>query len=197
MVILNKIYTKTGDEGLTSLGDGSRINKNAIRVETYGTIDEANSIIGVVRSYTKTSELIILDNFLSSIQNELFDLGAELSTPNQNNHMELSISQSQINRLEDEIDQLNINLDPLKSFVLPGGTAASSFLHLARTTIRRAERLMVKLSIEEKSSVTKESLAYVNRLSDLCFVAARYANQTERGGQGDVLWRPGKTKAEE
>ena len=196
MVILNKIYTKTGDEGLTSLGDGSRINKNAIRVETYGTIDEANSIIGVVRSYTKTSELIILDNFLSSIQNELFDLGAELSTPNQNNHMELSISQSQIDRLEDEIDQLNINLDPLKSFVLPGGTAASSFLHLARTTIRRAERLMVKLSIEEKSSVTKESLAYVNRLSDLCFVAARYANQTERGGQGDVLWRPGKTKAE-
>ena len=197
MVILNKIYTKTGDEGLTSLGDGSRINKNAIRVETYGTIDEANSIIGVVRSYTKTSELIILDNFLSSIQNELFDLGAELSTPNQNNHMELSISQSQIDRLEDEIDQLNINLDPLKSFVLPGGTAASSFLHLARTTIRRADRLMVKLSIEEKSSVTKESLAYVNRLSDLCFVAARYANQTERGGQGDVLWRPGKTKAEE
>ena len=197
MVILNKIYTKTGDEGFTSLGDGSRINKNAIRVETYGTIDEANSIIGVVRSYTKTSELIILDNFLSSIQNELFDLGAELSTPNQNNHMELSISQSQIDRLEDEIDQLNINLDPLKSFVLPGGTAASSFLHLARTTIRRAERLMVKLSIEEKSSVTKESLAYVNRLSDLCFVAARYANQTERGGQGDVLWRPGKTKAEE
>ena len=194
MVILNKIYTKTGDKGLTSLGDGSRINKSAIRVETYGTIDEANSLIGVVRSYTKTSELIILDNFLSSIQNELFDLGAELSTPNQNNHMELSISQSQIDRLEDEIDQLNINLDPLKSFVLPGGTAASSFLHLARTTIRRAERLMVKLSIEEKSSVTKESLAYVNRLSDLCFVAARYANQTERGGQGDVLWRPGKTK---
>ena len=197
MVTLNKIYTKTGDEGLTSLGDGSRISKNDIRVEAYGTIDEANSIIGVVRSYTKTSELIILDNFLSSIQNELFDLGAELSTPNQNNHMELSISQSQIDRLEDEIDQLNINLDPLKSFVLPGGTAASSFLHLARTTIRRAERLMVKLSIEEKSSVTKESLAYVNRLSDLCFVAARYANQTERGGQGDVLWRPGKTKAEE
>lgn len=197
MVILNKIYTKTGDKGLTSLGDGSRINKSAIRVETYGTIDEANSLIGVVRSYTKTSELIILDNFLSSIQNELFDLGAELSTPGQNKHTELSISQSQIDRLEDEIDQLNINLDPLKSFVLPGGTAASSFLHLARTTIRRAERLMVKLSIEEESSVTKESLAYVNRLSDLCFVAARYANQTERGGQGDVLWRPGKTKADE
>ena len=197
MVILNKIYTKTGDKGLTSLGDGSRINKSAIRVETYGTIDEANSLIGVVRSYTKTSELIILDNFLSSIQNELFDLGAELSTPGQNKHTELAISQSQIDRLEDEIDQLNINLDPLKSFVLPGGTAASSFLHLARTTIRRAERLMVKLSIEEESSVTKESLAYVNRLSDLCFVAARYANQTERGGQGDVLWRPGKTKADE
>ena len=197
MVTLNKIYTKTGDEGLTSLGDGSRISKNDIRVEAYGTIDEANSIIGVVRSYTKTSELIILDNFLSSIQNELFDLGAELSTPNQDEDRKLSISQSQIDRLEQEIDQLNINLNTLKSFVLPGGTAASSFLHLARTTIRRAERLMVELSAKEKNSVSKESLAYVNRLSDLCFVAARYANQTERGGQGDVLWRPGKTKMEQ
>jgi len=196
MVTLNKIYTKTGDKGLTSLGDGSRISKNNIRVEAYGTIDEANSIIGVVRSYTKTSELIILDNFLSSIQNELFDLGAELSTPSQDKNRKLSISQSQIDRLEQEIDQLNINLNTLKSFVLPGGTAASSFLHLARTTIRRAERLMVELSAKEKNSVSKESLAYVNRLSDLCFVAARYANQTERGGQGDVLWRPGKTKME-
>jgi len=197
MVTLNKIYTKTGDKGLTSLGDGSRISKNNIRVEAYGTIDEANSIIGVVRSYTKTSELIILDNFLSSIQNELFDLGAELSTPSQDKNRKLSISQSQIDRLEQEIDQLNINLNTLKSFVLPGGTAASSFLHLARTTIRRAERLMVELSAKEKNSVSKESLAYVNRLSDLCFVAARYANQTERGGQGDVLWRPGKTKMEQ
>ena len=197
MVTLNKIYTKTGDEGLTSLGDGSRISKNNIRVEAYGTIDEANSIIGVVRSYTKTSELIILDNFLSSIQNELFDLGAELSTPNEDANRQLSISQSQIDRLEQEIDQLNVGLSPLKSFALPGGTAASSFLHLARTTIRRAERLMVELSIKEKNSVSKELLAYVNRLSDLCFVAARYANQTERGGQGDVLWRPGKTKMEQ
>ena len=197
MVILNKIYTKTGDKGLTSLGDGSRISKNDIRVEAYGTIDEANSIIGVVRSYTKTSELIILDNFLSSIQNELFDLGAELSTPSQDENRKLSISQSQIDRLEQEIDQLNINLSSLKSFVLPGGSSASSFLHLARTTIRRAERLMVELSAKEKNSVSAESLAYVNRLSDLCFVAARYANQTERGGQGDVLWRPGKTKMEQ
>lgn len=197
MVTLNKIYTKTGDEGLTSLGDGSRISKNNIRVEAYGTIDEANSIIGVVRSYTKTSELIILDNFLSSIQNELFDLGAELSTPSEDTNIQLSISQSQIDRLEQEIDQLNVGLSPLKSFVLPGGTAASSFLHLARTTIRRAERLMVELSIKEKNSVSKELLAYVNRLSDLCFVAARYANQTERGGQGDVLWKPGKTKVDQ
>ena len=197
MVTLNKIYTKTGDKGLTSLGDGSRISKNDTRVETYGTIDEANSIIGVVRSYTKTSELIILDNFLSSIQNELFDLGAELSTPSQDENRKLSISQSQIDRLEQEIDQLNINLSSLKSFVLPGGSSASSFLHLARTTIRRAERLMVELSAKEKNSVSRESLAYVNRLSDLCFVAARYANQSERGGQGDVLWRPGKTKTEQ
>ena len=127
----------------------------------------------------------------------MFDLGAELSTPSQDKNRKLSISQSQIDRLEQEIDQLNINLNTLKSFVLPGGTAASSFLHLARTTIRRAERLMVELSAKEKNSVSKESLAYVNRLSDLCFVAARYANQTERGGQGDVLWRPGKTKTEQ
>ena len=197
MVILNKIYTKTGDKGSTSLGDGSRVSKDSLRVETYGTIDEANSIIGMVRTYTKTSELITLDNFLGSIQNELFDLGAELSTPQDGSHNSLSIVEKQVDRIEQEIDQLNINLEPLRSFVLPGGTPASSYLHLARTVIRRAERLMVQLSLTENNSVSEIALKYVNRLSDLCFVAARYANQTYQGGQGDTLWRPGETNNNE
>ena len=197
MVILNKIYTKTGDKGSTSLGDGSRVSKDSLRVETYGTIDEANSIIGIVRTHTKTSELITLDNFLGSIQNELFDLGAELSTPQKSDHNSLSIVEKQVDRIEQEIDQLNINLEPLRSFVLPGGTSASSYLHLARTVIRRAERLMVQLSLTENNSVSAIALKYVNRLSDLCFVAARYANQTGQGGQGDTLWRPGETNNDE
>jgi len=197
MVILNKIYTKTGDKGSTSLGDGSRVSKDSLRVETYGTIDEANSIIGIVRTHTKTSELITLDNFLGSIQNELFDLGAELSTPQKSDHNSLSIVEKQVDRIEQEIDQLNINLKPLRSFVLPGGTPASSYLHLARTVIRRAERLMVQLSLTENNSVSAIALKYVNRLSDLCFVAARYANQTGQGGQGDTLWRPGETNNDE
>ena len=117
MVVLNKIYTKTGDKGSTSLGDGSRISKDALRVETYGTIDEANSVIGIVRTYTKTSELITLDTFLGSIQNELFDLGAELSTPKSNQSNSLSIVEKQVDRIEQEIDQLNINLESLRSFV--------------------------------------------------------------------------------
>ena len=197
MVVLNKIYTKTGDKGSTSLGDGSRISKDALRVETYGTIDEANSIIGIVRTYTKTSELITLDNFLGSIQNELFDLGAELSTPRSDKLNSLSIVETQVDRIEEEIDQLNINLESLKSFVLPGGTPASSYLHQARTVIRRAERLMVSLSLTEEGAVSEIALKYINRLSDLCFVAARYANQTDTGGQGDTLWRPGHTNFDE
>jgi cob(I)alamin adenosyltransferase len=183
--------------GSTSLGDGSRVSKDSLRVETYGTIDEANSIIGIVRTHTKTSELITLDNFLGSIQNELFDLGAELSTPQKSDHNSLSIVEKQVDRIEQEIDQLNINLEPLRSFVLPGGTPASSYLHLARTVIRRAERLMVQLSLTENNSVSAIALKYVNRLSDLCFVAARYANQTGQGGQGDTLWRPGETNNDE
>ena len=197
MVVLNKIYTKTGYKGSTSLGDGTRISKDALRVEAYGTIDEANSIIGIVRTYTKTSELITLDNFLGSIQNELFDLGAELSTPRSDKLNSLSIVETQVDRIEEEIDQLNINLESLNSFVLPGGTPASSYLHQARTVIRRAERLMVSLSLTEKGAVSEIALKYVNRLSDLCFVAARYANQTNTGGQGDTLWRPGQTNFDE
>ena len=162
MVVLNKIYTKTGDKGSTSLGDGSRISKDALRVEAYGTIDEANSIIGIVRTYTKTSELITLDNFLGSIQNELFDLGAELSTPRSDKLNSLSIVETQVDRIEEEIDQLNINLESLKSFVLPGGTPASSYLHQARTVIRRAERLMVSLSLTEEGAVSELSLIHIS-----------------------------------
>ena len=139
MIRLTKIYTRTGDKGETSLGDGSRVSKEDNRVEAYGTVDEANSIIGLVRTKTKQAELILLDNILATIQNELFDLGAELSIPINNENMEMlertKITEKQIERLENEIDQLNANLSDLESFILPGGTLASSYLHLARTCL--------------------------------------------------------------
>ena len=167
-------------------------------MEAYGTIDEANSIIGLVRTKTKQAELILLDNILATIQNELFDLGAEMSIPMTENNKEIiektKISEKQIERLENEIDQLNVNLSDLESFVLPGGTIASSYLHLARTVIRKAERLMVKMDNLEENSVSETALKYINRLSDLLFVAARYANQTDIGGTGDILWRPGQSR---
>jgi len=198
MIRLTKIYTRTGDRGETSLGDGSRVSKENHRVEAYGTIDEANSIIGLVRTKTKQAELILLDNILATIQNELFDLGAEMSIPMTENNKEIiektKISEKQIERLENEIDQLNVNLSDLESFVLPGGTIASSYLHLARTVIRKAERLMVKMDSLEENSVSETALKYINRLSDLLFVAARYANQTDIGGTGDILWRPGQSR---
>ncbi len=198
MIRLTKIYTRTGDKGETSLGDGSRVSKATHRVEAYGTIDEANSIIGLVRTKTKQAELILLDNILATIQNELFDLGAEMSIPMTENNKEIiektKISEKQIERLENEIDQLNVNLSDLESFVLPGGTIASSYLHLARTVIRKAERLMVKMDSLEENSVSETALKYINRLSDLLFVAARYANQTDIGGTGDILWRPGQSR---
>ena len=168
MIRLTKIYTRTGDKGETSLGDGSRVSKENHRVEAYGTIDEANSIIGLVRTKTKQAELILLDNILATIQNELFDLGAEMSIPMTENNKEIiektKISEKQIERLENEIDQLNVNLSDLESFVLPGGTIASSYLHLARTVIRKAERLMVKMDSLEEISVSETSLKYINRL---------------------------------
>ena len=157
MIRLTKIYTRTGDKGETSLGDGSRVSKENHRVEAYGTIDEANSIIGLVRTKTKQAELILLDNILATIQNELFDLGAEMSIPMTENNKEIiektKISEKQIERLENEIDQLNVSLSDLESFVLPGGTIASSYLHLARTVIRKAERLMVKMDNLEENSI--------------------------------------------
>ena len=198
MVRLTKIYTRTGDKGQTSLGDGTRVSKENHIVEAYGTIDEANSILGLVRTTTKQAELILLDNILAIIQNELFDLGAELSIPiNEKNEKLLEntkISEKQIDRLENEIDRLNSSLSDLESFILPGGTIVSSYLHLARTVIRKAERLMVKMNNFEEDCISDTALKYVNRLSDLLFVAARYANQTNIGGTGDVLWKPGNTR---
>ena len=198
MVRLTKIYTRTGDNGETSLGDGTRISKEDLRVETYGTIDEVNSIIGLVRTQTKNSELIILDNILAAVQNELFDLGAEISIPPTKDNIQIiektKILDEQILRIEEEIDQLNFSLEDLDSFVLPGGSKASAHLHLARTMTRRAERLMVRMNKQKKNSISETALKYVNRLSDLMFVAARYANQSDIGGIGDVLWQPGNTR---
>ncbi len=198
MVRLTKIYTRTGDNGETSLGDGTRVSKEELRVETYGTIDEVNSIIGLVRTHTKDSELIILDNILAAVQNELFDLGAEISIPLTKDNIEIiektKILDEQILRIEEEIDQLNFSLKDLDSFVLPGGSKASAHLHLARTVTRRAERLMVRMNKQKNNSISETALKYVNRLSDLMFVAARYANQSDIGGIGDVLWQPGNTR---
>ena len=198
MIKLTKIYTRTGDKGKTSLGDGTRVSKEDFRVDAYGTIDEANSVIGLARTRTKNAELILLDNILATIQNELFDLGAELSIPpsKENNLLieKTKITNSQIDRIENEIDQLNVNLKDLDSFVLPGGTLASSYLHLARTIVRKSERLMVKMNSQKKGSISDTALKYINRLSDLLFVAARYSNQVDIGGTGDILWQPGSSR---
>jgi cob(I)alamin adenosyltransferase len=194
MVRLNKIYTRTGDDGTTGLGSGERRRKDDLRVTAYGTVDEANAALGLARlSSADDSEL---DAMLSAIQNDLFDLGADLATPPTDTpppYEPLRITQPQVDRLEREIDRLNADLSPLRSFVLPGGTAAAAALHLARTITRRAERLMVALA--EKEPVGAPALKYVNRLSDFLFVAARYVNHKAEGeGGGDVLWVPGKNR---
>jgi cob(I)alamin adenosyltransferase len=192
MVKLNKIYTRTGDDGTTGLVAGPRRLKHDLRVEAYGTIDEANSAIGVARLHT--SDEPVLDQMLMAIQNDLFDLGADLSTPETGEPATfepLRIIQPQVDGLERDIDTLNAELSPLTSFVLPGGSPAAAQLHLARTIVRRAERLMVALSKTEGEGVSAPALKYANRLSDLLFVAARHAN--DRGG-ADVLWVPGKNR---
>ncbi|MBB3385754.1 cob(I)yrinic acid a,c-diamide adenosyltransferase [Rhizobium sp. WW22] len=192
MVKLNKIYTKTGDDGTTGLAAGPRRLKHDLRVESYGTVDEANSAIGVARLHM--GDMPEIDALLMRIQNDLFDLGADLSTPETDEPLPyepLRITDHQVERLEHDIDLLNADLEPLKSFVLPAGSAASAHLHLARTIARRAERLMVALSREQGERVSPAALKYVNRLSDLLFVAARYANDK---GRGDVLWVPGKNR---
>ncbi|MBJ3777753.1 cob(I)yrinic acid a,c-diamide adenosyltransferase [Acuticoccus mangrovi] len=189
MVTLNKIYTRTGDDGSTALGNGERRKKFDLRVASYGTVDEANAVIGCVRAAGGLDEA--LDRMLARIQNDLFDLGADLATPETADlpYEPLRIVAAQVDRIEREIDDLNGRLKPLKSFVLPGGSAASAQLHLARTVLRRAERLMVELA--EHESVGEAALRYVNRLSDFFFVAARVAN---RDGADDVLWVPGQSR---
>lgn len=190
MVKLNKIYTRTGDDGTTGLVTGERRRKDDLRIEAFGTIDEVNSVLGMARLHA--ADVGELDAMLSRIQNDCFDLGADLATPEPEEKPEwepLRIVDGQVDRLEAEIDQLNGDLDPLKSFVLPGGSPLAANLHLARAVCRRAERLAVALAAEEK--VTPAALRYINRLSDFLFVAARWANDK---GRAEVLWVPGKSR---
>ena len=191
MVKLNKIYTKTGDEGLTGLTDGSRIKKHHVRTSAYGTVDELNSILGIIVNLLHQKKKNELKLLLNKIQNDLFDLGADLSTPHSDkeNFKPLRIVEKQINNLEKLIDKFNKNLNPLNSFILPGGSEIAAWLHLARTVARRAERDTSKLS--EKEKINKFSLIYLNRLSDLLFVISRFANNN---GKKDVLWIPGKNQ---
>jgi len=191
MVRLTKIYTRGGDKGQTSLGDGTRVPKQSLRVEAYGTVDEANAALGLARLHTSGDE----DAMLGRIQNELFDLGADLCTPEDGRRAgdksrgALRVLPSQVKRLETEIDRMNKELQPLGSFILSGGNPAAAHLHLARTITRRAERLVSALAAEEK--INPETLKYLNRLSDHLFVLARRVNGN---GGGDVLWQPGATR---
>ncbi|MAU86442.1 MAG: ATP:cob(I)alamin adenosyltransferase [Rhodobiaceae bacterium] len=190
MVILNKIYTKTGDDGSTALGNGLRIPKYAKRVSAYGSVDELNSFIGLARSFIENGELKLIDQILATIQNDLFDLGADLCIPdNDKNSDSLRIVSSYIKGLEDNIDLLNKDLNPLRSFILPGGSKVSSYLHIARTIARRSEREMVELNQVDNEHISKESIQYINRLSDFLFVAARYVNL--KLNFDDILWVPG------
>jgi len=184
MVQLTRIYTRGGDQGETSLGDGSRVPKQSLRVAAFGTVDEANAAVGLARLHTAGDE----DAMLARIQNDLFDLGADLCTPETGRKAEgaLRIIPVQVTRLEHEIDAMNAGLQPLNSFVLPGGSPAAAQLHLARTIVRRAERLVAELAIAEP--VNAEALKYLNRLSDHLFVLSRHVN--DRGAR-DVLWQPG------
>ncbi|MYZ48258.1 cob(I)yrinic acid a,c-diamide adenosyltransferase [Propylenella binzhouense] len=193
MVVLNKIYTRTGDDGTTALGTGERRPKFDLRIAAYGTVDETNAAVGTARAALPPA-LDIVDAMLGRIQNDLFDLGAELASPDDGrpkSYEPLKVIDSQVTRLEEEIDLLNADLQPLRSFVLPGGSAAAAALHLARTISRRAERLMVELSAHEPGTVGGPALRYVNRLSDFLFVASRWVNDR---GRADVLWVPGKNR---
>ena len=191
MVKLNKIYTRTGDDGTTGLVDGTRLGKDALRVRAYGDVDETNSVIGLVRLHLENRRL---DDMLSRVQNDLFDLGADLATPLPNegeaeSEYALRMAASQTSRLEAELDALNADLAPLDSFVLPGGHPPAAYLHQARTVCRRAERICVALAAEE--SINPHALSYLNRLSDFLFVAGRWCNDQ---GAADVKWVPGKNR---
>ncbi|MGI8527528.1 MAG: cob(I)yrinic acid a,c-diamide adenosyltransferase [Pseudolabrys sp.] len=190
MVVLNRIYTRTGDDGTTSLGSGTRRKKYDLRVEAYGSLDEANAVLGLVRLHTGGDRLF--DAALSRIQNDLFDVEADLCLSEKGpGGARLTVTDAQVEWLEKEIDKLNADLAPLKSFILPGGSAASAYLHLARTVCRRAERIMVELKDQPGEEISAPSLKYVNRLSDYLFVAGRYANDK---GAKDVLWAPGQNR---
>jgi cob(I)alamin adenosyltransferase len=200
VVVLNKIYTRTGDDGTTALGTGERRKKYDLRIAAYGTIDETNAAIGVARLHTGGDAA--LDAVLSRIQNDLFDVGADLCTPAKEadggkgggkgpGGARLTVTDNQVDWLEAEIDRFNAELDPLRSFVLPGGSAAAAHLHLARTICRRAERLIAELAGRPGEPVGAAVLKYVNRLSDFLFVASRYANDK---GVSDVLWKPGANR---
>lgn len=193
MVVLNKIYTRTGDTGETGLSDGSRVGKSSPRVAAYGTVDEANAVIGVARLHVGSAKLrhdptLSLDDLLSRIQNDLFDVGADLATPlkDKYEYEPLRVVDTQVNWLEEHIDAFTAQLEPLRSFILPAGTAFSAHMHQARTVVRRAERDVVHLAAQE--AINEAALKYLNRLSDLCFVLARVGND---GGLADVLWVPG------
>ena len=190
MVVLNKIYTRTGDAGETALGNGARVAKHALRVSSYGTADELNAFVGVARLEADAE----VDAALARIQNDLFDLGADLCRPDMDRDAEadyppLRMTDAQVTRLEREIDAMNADLEPLRSFILPGGTRLSAQLHVCRTVSRRAERLAVELATMEP--VNDAAVKYLNRLSDWFFVAARVAND---GGTADVLWVPGANR---
>lgn len=193
MVVLNKIYTRSGDDGTTALGSGKRVPKHHARIWAFGTVDETNAAIGVARldlgpAYTQ------VDKMLGRIQNDLFDLGADLCVPEgleEKAGSTLRIVQSQVDRLEAEIDELNGELEPLRSFILPGGARAAAALHVARTICRRAERLMAELASGDDELVCEAALHYINRLSDFLFVASRHVNGK---GTADVLWTPGENR---
>jgi len=192
MVTLNRIYTRTGDGGSTRLATGAPVSKASLRVEAYGGVDETNATIGMARQHT--GDDAVLDAILERIQNDLFDLGADLATPEQHGKPEwepLRILDSQVTRLEQEIDLLNGEMEALTSFVLPAGSPAAAALHVARTVCRRAERTCVALAGMEGEIVGAPAIKYLNRLSDLLFVAARWSNDK---GRADVLWKPGATR---
>jgi cob(I)alamin adenosyltransferase len=192
MVVLNRIYTRTGDDGSTALGSGERRPKYDLRVAAYGTVDEVNAVIGIAR--LQAAGNLELDPMLARIQNDLFDVGADLCLPDKGKGpggARLDVTDAQVEWLERQIDRLNGELEPLRSFILPGGSAAAAYLHLARTVCRRAERLMVELKDRPGESVTAAAIKYMNRLSDFFFVAARFTNDK---GAADVLWAPGQNR---
>ncbi len=193
MVVLNRIYTRSGDDGTTALGTGERRKKYDLRIEAYGTLDEVNAVIGVARLHVAGNQAF--DAVLGRIQNDLFDVEADLCMPSERGKgpggARLAVTDAQVSWIEGEIDRLNANLAPLKSFILPGGSPAAAYLHLARTVCRRAERIMVELKDQPGEAVTPAALKYVNRLSDFLFVASRAMNDN---GAADVLWVPGQNR---